>query len=248
MFKALTEKNIGAVEKAVVDWAEGLCLNTWKPNERRTTCWQTMNLCTAIPSAEHNLVGGLFDFTGEDPAVKCTLCSGIVDVSLELACMEYNMFCNIPLDEFIRPMEGSEWNAQDVFLRTGRKGRVECPHCRCVEKFEWIHVPFNPVAGKYPLTIFVQRHRPIVEPVLQPTGAVKIAKELKIGRRTYQYCGWTAKMGELCMVPYLKVSNEKAVRYCFTNAGLVLFVGEETNFVPKDYRHLDMLVYRLKKC
>lgn len=205
-----------------------------------------MNLCTGIPSAEYNLVGGLFDNNDEEPTVRCMACEDDMYVSLDLACMQYNLYSRMSLPEFICPEVESEWPVSDVFLRAGMKGPAQCPTCQSKGKFKWVHVPFDPSKGKYPLTMFIQRHRPEVEPIAQPTGPVPIKDRFTIGQRTYHYCGWTAKMGELSMVPHLTVSDNKSVRYCFTNSGLVLYVSDQSNAKPKDCRHLDMLVYQLR--
>lgn len=240
------QKNIKQLENAVLQCASDLCLNVWNTSDQRSTCYHTMNLCTAVPAAKYNLVGGLFDMCDEEPAVQCVACKDVMYVSLDLACMEYNLYSHISLEQFICPVYDSEWPASDVFMRAGLKGRAQCPVCGSEGKFKWVHVPFDPNKGKYPLTLFIQRRRPEVEPIAQPTGPVPIKDRLRIGERFYHYCGWTAKMGELSMVPHLTVSDQKAVRYCFTNGGLVQFVSESANYKPKDTRHLDMLVYRLK--
>lgn len=207
-----------------------------------TTCLQTMNLTTSIPKAPYNVVGGLFD-DDNDAVVECIDCHARMNVNLDLACMQYDLYDTIPLQEFILPTVGSTWPAEKVFLRCMKSGK---PQCTCTGMFfSWVTVPFNPRSAVYPMTLFIQRHRPVVEAVEHPVGRVPIPRQLLLGTKTYDYVGWTAKMCEMAMIPHLIVKNKMSISYCFLPGGRVQYVSPGINVWPADPRHLDMVIYRV---
>lgn len=232
-------KDLDWISKAVVAFGEE-CLSN-RPNA--TTLMLTQNLCTYIPKAPYNVVGGLFDLEN-DPVVECTQCHARMNVNLDLACMQYDLYDTIPLQEFILPIVGSQWPAEKVILRCMRSGN---PQCRCTRVlFTWISVPFNPRTAAYPMTLFVQRHRPVVEAVEHPVGRVPLPKHMTFGTKTYDYVGWTAKMCEMCIIPHLIVKNKMSLSYCFLPGGRVQYVTPGINAWPADPRHLDMVIYRVR--
>ena len=201
-----------------------------------------MNLTTSIPRAPYNVVGGLFDL-GEEAVVECSFCHEKMYVNLDLACMQWDLYDPLPLNEYIVPRVGSTWSAEKVFLRCMKSGIPQCP---CNGKFfEWISVPFDPNKSVYPMTLFVQRHRPLVEAVQHPVGRVPIPRELSIGTKRYNYAGWSVKICELLMIPHLVVRDKMSMSYCFIPGGRVQFVSPGVNQFPADPRHLDMVIYRV---
>lgn len=206
-----------------------------------TTCMQTMNLATDIPKAPYNVAGGLFGM--DEGVVECIDCFAKMFVNLDLSGMQYDMYDTMQLAEFIIPKVGSTWPAEKVFLRCGKVGK---PQCVCTGMyFKWVNVPFAPRTAAYPLTLFVQRHRPVVEAVEHPTGRVPIPKRITIGTKNYDYVGWTVKMCEMLMIPHLIVNSKMSLSYCFLPGGRVQYVSAGINVVPADPRHLDMVIYRV---
>lgn len=237
---ALISKDLHTIMLAVKDYA-GECIHL---RENTTTCYTTMNLATSLPAARYNLVGGIFD-NDDDGVVRCVECNTDMYVNCEIAIMQWDLYTSSPtLENYVVPRIGDVWSAEKVFLRSAMPGKAECPHCNG-SFFKWISVPFNPDTAKYPLTMFVQRHRPVVEGINHPPGRVPIPPNLRVGIKTYQYCGWTAKMGEMSMVPFVRVNAKKCMRYSFTPGGMVQFLTDTKFEFPSDPRHLDMLIYKM---
>lgn len=240
LFHALRNKDMDTITAAVRDFAHD-CIHL---RENSTTCFTTMNLATSLPTARYNLVGGIFD-NDEDGVVRCVECNEELSVNCEISVMQYNLYGSTPmLENYVVPRIGDIWSAEKVFLRCMKPGKPECEHCGG-SFFKWMSVPFNPETAKYPLTLFIQRHRPDVEGINHPLGRVPIPPNLRIGFKTYQYCGWTAKMGEMCIVPFLRVNDNKFMRYSFLPGGIVQFLSDTKYEFPRDPRHVDMLIYKM---
>ena len=234
----LIEKKIPLITQAVLKFAQQ-ALHHNPPGQ--TTCYSTLNFATGCKNC-FNLVGGLFQCQ-DDAIVECVSCRKPIYVNVEISIMQFNLYSAIPLEEFIVPRLGQIWTGENLFLRCMKAELKKCPTCDGAF-FKWMTVPFEPKIAGYPLTLFIQRHRPVVEPVHHPSGPVPIPQYLTIGEKGYHYCGWTAKMGEMSMVPFLKVNDNKNMRYCFTPGGIVQFISDRKHEVPKDPRHVDMLIYR----
>ena len=235
---ALMEKDIDQITHAILVYAEQ-CI---RGRPESTTCYTTMNLATCCPRCL-NMAGGMFQ-PGDDAVVECVRCRQVLYVNLELAVLQFNLYCSIPLQHFIVPRVNDVWSAENVFLRCMIKGERQCHVCRGTT-FKWLIVPFEPTIAGYPMVLFIQRHRPSVEGVLHSAGSVPITAGFKIGNKYYTYSGWTAKMCDMSMVPFLKVNDKKFMRYSLTPGGLVQFITDRNHEFPKDPRHVDMLIYKI---
>jgi len=174
--------------------------------------------------------------------VICKACKQTKTIRFNTA-LKFDFYSSMSLQNFLLPVVGSTWNAREIKLRIPELVEWDgCDKCKHTE-FVWIGMYWEPNLKPLPLLLPLKRNRPEVEPVIWPVGPVPIPLRLYLGSTEYRYVGWTARHGDIQMVPWILSGRHKMLNYSWVPGGLVQEITSEKAKFPKDPRHVDMLLY-----
>lgn len=218
-------------------------------HRNQTLVWTQIFHLNSVRSGQYNIFE--IGLPMEASTAKCTKCCKEVNLPLDISNMMIE-FGTTSLQEMLVPVVGSVWDTRKIGLRCGRKKfPYACPHCDN-DKMEWTRVSLElEEDGKYPIILIIKRYIPMVEHIIVDKEQTEksVPPVLTLNDKRYIYRGWTAKMGHLNFVPYLLTHTNRVLRHSWIPFGIVKDISDQrsANKLPKDPRHVDLLVYFIEK-